>query len=206
MGKYSLLLLFILINGNIFSEGIVGKWYRNSYFAESELTIDNEMTFNIEAWNNSNSGSVSGQFTKIKDGYYFSYIDDEYGSEDSCVIILVEYIEKIELIVYGSQVGAGGGVYYDGIYVSAQWTNDERIENALNTIIGNYFDENVVKNLLKDDLEYFTACFGSFIVNNYNNKIIIEGWLRGVAPWQNGIIKIENNNIYIFYLPIVEKI
>jgi L-ascorbate metabolism protein UlaG (beta-lactamase superfamily) len=27
------------------------------------------------------------------------------------------------------------------------------------------------------------------ILNKYNNnRIIIEGWLRGVAPWQNGII------------------
>jgi len=89
MGKYSLLLLFVLINGKIFSENIIGKWYRNSFFAEAELTIDNEMIFTIEAWNNSNSGSVSGQFTKIKEGYYFSYIDDEYDSEYSCVIILV---------------------------------------------------------------------------------------------------------------------
>jgi len=118
MGKYSLLLLFILINGNIFSEGIVGKWYRNSYFAESELTIDNEMTFTIEAWNNANSGSVTGQLTKIKDRYYFSYIDDKYDSGASCVIILIDSIEKLELIVYGTQVGAGGGVYYDGIYES----------------------------------------------------------------------------------------
>jgi len=36
-------------------------------------------------------------------------------------------------------------------------------------------------------------------VNDQDNKIIIEGWLRGAAPWQNGIIKIENNNIYILF-------
>jgi hypothetical protein len=205
MGKYLLLLFFVLINGNIFSENIVGKWYRNLFFHEAELTIDNEMAFTIEAWNNANSGSVTGQLTKIKDGYYFSYIDDKYDTGHSCVIILIEYIEKIELIVYGTQVGAGSGVYYDGIYVSSQWTNDERIEDAVNSIIGNYFDKNIVKNLLKDDLEYFTACFGSFIVNN-NNKIIIEGWLRGVAPWQNGIIKIENDNIYILITDCREDI
>jgi len=204
MGKYLLLLLLVLINGNILSEDIAGKWYRNSFFSESELTIDDEMTFTIKAWNNANSGSVTGQLTKIEDGYYFSFIDDEsffdeYGKRNSCVIILVEYIEKIELTVYGTQVGAGGGVYYDGIYEPVQWTNEERTEFALNAIIGNNFDKNIVKNLLKDDLEYFTACFGSFIVNNYDNKIIIDGWLRGVAPWQNGIIKIENDNIYILF-------
>jgi hypothetical protein len=184
-------------SGNEFSENIIGKWHRNSLFSEAELTINNEMIFTIEAQSSANSGSVTGQLTKIKDGYYFSYIN-EYDSGNSCVIILKEDIGKIELIVYGGQVGAGAGVYYDGIYEPDQWTKNERIEIALNNIIGNYFDKNIVKQLLKDDLEYFVDCFGTFfILDNYNNKIIIEGWLRGVAPWQNEIIKIENNNIYI---------
>ena len=196
MRKY-LLLLFIFINGNIFSENIDGKWYRNSFSAPAELSINNEMIFTIEAWNNANSGEITGQLIKIRDGYYFSYINDKYDSGQSCVIILIEHIENIELILYGDQVGAGGRVYYDGIYERKQWTDNERNENALKSIIGDHFDINIVKKLLKDDLGYFTYCFASFIINNYNNKIIIEGWFGGAAPWQNGIIKIENNNIYI---------
>jgi hypothetical protein len=190
---------------NVFSENIIGKWYRNSLFSGAELTINNEMIFTIEAQSSANSGSVTGRLTKIKDGYYFSYIN-EYDSGSSCVIILKEDIGKIELIVYGDQVDAGAGVYYDGIYEPDQWTKNERIEIALNSIIGNYFDKNIVKQLLKDDLEYFTEWFGSIILNNYNNRIIIEGWLRGLAPWQNGIIKIENNNIYILITDCREDI
>jgi hypothetical protein len=181
---------------NVSYEAIIGKWYRNLFSAEAALTINNDMTFTIEAMNNANSGGVTGKLTKIKDGYYFSHIIDE-SSLASCVIIFIENSKYIELIVYGNQVNAGGGVYYDGIYEPAQWTKDERIEIALNSIIEDYFDKNTLKQLLKDDMEYFTECFSSFIINDDDNKIIIEGWLRGVAPWQNGIIKIENKNIYI---------
>jgi hypothetical protein len=184
-------------NESVFSESIIGKWYRNSLYFESELTINNEMIFTIEAQSSANSGRVTGQLTKIKDRYYFSYINDQYDSGASCVIIITEDIGKIELIVYGDQINAGNGVYYDGIYEKNQWTKDERIGIALDRIIGNHFDKNTVKQLLKDDLEYFTECFAGGVLNNDNNKIIIEGWLKGVAPWQNGIIKIENNNIYI---------
>ena len=197
MGKFLLLSFFIFINGNVFSENIMGKWHRNSVFAAAELTIDSKMIFTIEAWNNANSGEITGQLTKIRDGYYFSHINDQYDSEQSCVIIVRENTKNIELMVYGDQVGAGHGVYYNGIYEREQWTDHEHTENALNSIIGNHFDNNMVKQLLGDDLEYFVYCFGSIIVKNYDNKIIIEGWLRGAAPSQNGIIKIENNNIYI---------
>jgi hypothetical protein len=208
MNKISIILLLITVF--IFScgtrndktnrnENIIGKWYRNSLFAESELTINNELGFSIEAWSSANSGSVTGRFTKIKDGDYFSFVDDRYDSGASCIITLKDNNGKMELRVYGAQVGAGAGVEYDGLYERNKWTKSERIETALNRLIGNYFDKNIVKNLLKDDLEYFTECFGAISVNDDNNKIIIEGWLRGVAPWQNGIIKIENNNIYILF-------
>ena len=206
MSRNCFLLFLIFLNGNVFSENITGKWYRNSLFATAEITIDNEMIFTIEGWNNANSGEITGNFIKIRDGYYFSYINDQYDTRQSCVIILRESNENIELIIYGDQVGAGAGVYYDGIYEKKQWTNDERIERAINNIIGSYFDANTVKQLLKDDLEYFTYCFGTNYVNNYSNKIIIEGWLRGVAPWQNGIIKIENSNIYILITDCRENI
>ena len=58
----------------------------------------------------------------------------------------------------------------------------------------------------KSSFQRFPYCFGTNYVTNYNNKIIIEGWLRGVAPWQNGIIKIENNNIYILITDCRENI
>jgi len=199
MGKYLFFILFVLVNVNIFSENIVGNWYRNLLFAESELIISNEMNFSIEAWNSANSGSVKGQFLKIKDGYYISHVDDRYDSGASCIITLKENNGKMELRVYGARVGAGAGVEYDGLYERNKWTNEERTETALKVIIGNNFDKDIVKSLLKDDIAYFTECFGTIIVNEQNNKIIIEGWLRGVAPWQNGIIKIENNNIYILF-------
>ena len=112
-------------------------------------------------------------------------------------MIFIDRIEYIEIIVYGDQVGAGFSVYYDGIYEKNRLSNEEFIEIALDYIIGNNFDKNTVKELLDNDLEYFTHCFGTIIAERFDSGIILNGWMPGVAPWQNGIIKIENDTIYI---------
>jgi hypothetical protein len=183
------------MNNNVFSENIIGKWYRNYLFANAELSIDKNMDFIIKAIHTAHEGQIEGKLTKIKDGYYFSYIDDRYGQ--SCIIVFLDHIEYLELIVYGDQVGAGARVYYDGKYEKQPMAHDEYIDEAFNYIIGDYFDINLIKMLLGNDTQYFAECFGERFLTITENHIIIEGYMSGIAPWQNGIIKIENEMIYI---------
>ena len=197
MSRLFVLICFIFININAFSENIVGTWYRNSLFATAELVINQDMSFSIEAERTAHSSNIRGTLSKIRDGYYFSYINDQYDSGQSCIIIFVERIENIEIIVYGDQVGAGFSVFYDGTYERNKLSDNEIIEEALDYIIGDYFNKNIVRELLGNDIEYFTHCFGAVFVERFDNAIIINGWMPSVAPWQNGIIKISDNNIYI---------
>jgi hypothetical protein len=202
--KITFLLMFSLfVSTTVFTENIIGKWYRNLLFGTAELTVDQDMTFLIEAQNTAHSGNVEGKLVKIKDGYYYSHIND-YGQ--SCIIIFIEHIDNIELVVYGDQVGAGATVYYDGKYEKQPMSNDEYINKALDHVIGNTYDKNLVKNLLGNDLEYFLVCFGVIFTKNNDDSIILEGFMPGVAPWQNGIIKIKNNSIYILITDCREKI
>ena len=197
MNKWLLLLCGVFVNINAFGENITGEWHRNTLFATAELTINQDMSFAIDATRASYLGSIDGTLTKIKDGYYFSYITDGYEVGQSCVMIFIDRIEKIEIMVYGDQVGAGYSVYYDGIYEKSRLPEHEFINRALDHVIGNYFDKDMVKELLGDDLEYFVHCFGNIIVKRLDNGIIIDGWMPGIAPWYNGIIKIENDHIYL---------
>ena len=197
MIRLFVLICLVFININAFSENIVGTWYRNSLFATAELVINQDMSFSIEAIRTAHSGSISGTLSKIRDGYYFSYINDQHDLGQSCIIIFVERAGNIEITVYGDQVGAGFSVFYDGIYERNQLSDNEFIEKALDYIIGDYFNKNIVRELLGNDIEYFTHCFGVVFVESVDNAIIINGWMPGAAPWQNGIIKIKDNNIYI---------
>jgi len=203
MKRLFIVMFISLVNINIFCEGIYGTWYRNSIFHMSKLIINIDMTFSIEAENNANMGSIEGKLTKIKDGYYFSYIND---SIQSCLIVFIEHNNDIELGVYGDQIGAGAGVYYDGKYEKQKISHDKYIEEALIYIIGDYYDKNKIKDLLEDDINYFIECFGTIFRKNIKSGILLEGSLRGVAPWQNGIIKIEKNNIYILITDCREDI
>jgi hypothetical protein len=172
------------------------------------MVINEDNEFSIDAANNANFGNIRGVFVKIRDGYYYSYIDDGYDSGQACIIILIEHSHKnnIEIIVYGDQVGAGAGVYFDGIYERQPLTYDEYIDGALQYIIGDLYDKNIIRNLLGSDIEYFTGCFGTAVTRNTEHGIFIEGWMRGIAPWQNGIIKIKNDFIYILITDCREDI
>jgi hypothetical protein len=195
---------FFVSDSLLDDDNIIGKWYRNLLFATAELTVDQDMNFSIEAQNTAHFGNVEGKLVKLKDGYYYSYIkDNDY--EDSGVIIFIEHIDNIELIVYG-WIGAGATVFYDGKYEKQPMSNDEYINEALDHIIGNTYDKDIIKNLLENDLEYFLTCFGAISKKNNGDSIILEGYMPGIAPWQNGIIKIKNNNIYILITDCREEI
>ena len=198
MSRLFVLICLVFINTNAFSENIFGTWYRNTLFATAELVINQDMSFSIEATKTAHEGSIDGTLVKIKDGYYFSYINDyPYELERSCIIVFVERIESMEIIVYGDQVGAGFSVYYDGIYERNQLSDNEFTEKALDYIIGDYFNKNAVRELLGNDAGYFTGCFGTALIEKSGNTVIINGWMPGIAPWQNGIIKIMDDKIYI---------
>lgn len=197
MNKYLFIIFIIFVNINAFSEGIVGKWYRNYLFAEAELTINENMDFSITATHTAHEGEIEGKLVKIKDGYYFSHIEDPYPNGQRCVVILVEKINHLEIIIYGDQVNAGARVYYDGEYNRQPTSNEKKINMAIDYIIENNYDGDVIKILLGNDIQYFIECFGTRHITNKSNVVIIEGWMPGVAPWQNGIIKIDDNKIYI---------
>jgi hypothetical protein len=195
MNKYFIVMFIFLVNIKVFSENIIGKWYRNYLFANAELIINENLDFSIEAIHTAHDGQIEGKLTKIKDGYYFSYINDRYGQ--SCIIVFLDHIEYLELIVYGDQVGAGARVYYDGKYEKQPISHDEYIDKAFDYIIGNYYDIDTIKVLLGDDVQYFVECFGERFLTSTENNIIIDGYMSGAAPYQNGILKIENERIYI---------
>lgn len=179
----------------IVSENITGKWYRNYLFNDAELTI-NDKEFSINALGMANLGFIEGTIIKIEDGRYISNIVDELNNEKSTIIFLYN-TDCIEVIVEGVQIGAGNRVFYDGKYEKEAMTAEEYIDKGLEHIIGDSYNKIIVKELLGDDLEYFITCFGIRYVEILGNRIIIEGFMPGIAPWQNGIIKIENNNLYI---------
>jgi len=71
-------MFFVFININAFSENIIGEWYRNLLYATAELIINQDMSFSIEATRTAHNGSIDGTLSKIRDRYYFSYINDKY--------------------------------------------------------------------------------------------------------------------------------
>ncbi|QQO10371.1 hypothetical protein [Breznakiella homolactica] len=194
MNKKFLVILLCFISSHIFSQDIIGTWYRTELYSKAELTISSEMDFSIDATNNANFGNIEGNLIKIKDGYYYTHIAD---FDQGCVILFIEHKDNIEVIVYGDQIGAGSSVYYDGKYEEQPLTKEEEMNRRLDYIVESKYDKNKLKELLGSDLEYFIECFGTRFIEKNGNTIIIDGWMRGVAPWQNGIIKIQNDNIYI---------
>ncbi|MDR2864675.1 MAG: hypothetical protein LBV68_03585 [Spirochaetaceae bacterium] len=205
MKLFVLLALFFTSIGNLFSEPIAGIWHRNYIYGTAELSINNDMVFSIEARNTAHEGYITGKIVKIKDGYYFSYIDDKYDTEQKCIIIFIDHIENIEVIIYGDQVGAGHSVYYDGIYDKNKKSDEYFVNEKLQYLFEGTFDIEAVRLLLGSDLDYFVECFGIHLKETINDSIVITGIMPGVGPYQNGIIKISDNKIYILITDCREK-
>jgi hypothetical protein len=199
MRKIIVLLLIITTGLVSFSEeNIIGKWHRNDIDAIAELEINENLEFSISATHNTNSGYIDGKLTKIDDWNYFVYIDDRETSGQSCLIVFTDNKDSMQVTVYGDQFGAGASVYYEGKYENTAISPEEYTAKSLDSIIGDKYDIDAIKTLLGEkDLEYFTICFGITEETNGEDFLIIEGFMPGVAIWQNGIIKIKNEYIYI---------
>jgi hypothetical protein len=199
MKKFYFALFVTFVAPNIFSQDISGEWFRNSYLFEAELKINNDMTFSIDARRFANTGYMEGVITKIAEGHFVSNIIEVDARTTITFIIREKYRgNKIEVFTEGDWRYYGGhGVYFEGIYERRQTPIEEHISESLEFMFENIFDVNIVKQILKNDSEYFLQCFGARVNMPIESGVIIQGWLPGVAPWQNGIIKIENNNIYI---------
>jgi hypothetical protein len=197
---YSVLLLTVFCSGctrfsnKPDSENIAGIWYRNSFHAPAVLTINEDMEFFVDALLGANEGQIGGKIEKIKDGHYISYIDDQ---PEECKITFLFNLENIELEVDGR---TGDNVIFNGEYEKNKLSDNELVEQHIDYIFNNRFEKEIAKELLGSDIILFATCFASGVSSRekYDDKIIIEGWMPGLAPYYNGIIKIENNNnIYI---------
>jgi hypothetical protein len=178
-----------------------GKWYRNDLFASATLIIENG-TFHITALNTAHHGEIEGELVKIKDGIFYTIIEENYYDE-KCLIVFEEKEDGINVIVFGEQIGAGATVYYDGLYEKTKLDHVEYQNKALDQIIGNKYDKSIIRRILNEDLDYFIECFERY--NDYpnNDKYIsycISGFLPGAGISQNGIIIIKGRYIEILLL------
>jgi hypothetical protein len=186
MKSFFIIVFFTLFNTSVFSDTITGTWYRNEVFRLAEIEIDENMHFVIDASNAGYSGYFEGYLTRIKDGYYFSLY---YGTIQNGLMVLVEHDAYLEIIIYGDQIRASKDVYYDGKYERHQIPPEEYRDRALDEIIENNYDINIIKALLQNDIGYFIQCFERRKTTDNGNSLLIEGG--------NGIMKIENGNVYI---------
>ena len=190
-------ILLAVLSCNVFALDISGTWYRNYLYASAELIIDDAGGFSIEAVHTAHHGFIEGTIRKIRDDYYYAFVEDAVIGQ-ACLIVFAVHPDFLEVKIYGDKIGAGARVYYDGKYDTRKMTRDERNAEALGYILETAYDADKVKELLKEDLEYFVDCFGTrFIDKPGADTVIIEGFMPGVAPWQNGIIKTDKTNIYM---------
>jgi hypothetical protein len=72
-------------------------------------------------------------------------------------------------------------------------------EEKLNIIFSDFFDKEIVKNMLGTYLENFLEMFQSTEVKEISGNIIIEGFMPAGNRFTNGIIKIDGNYINILF-------
>jgi hypothetical protein len=191
------------------------EWIKqNGEYEEGIFTLEiyDNMDFSITIYSvyyGEIVGKVEGKLKSIKPvskpglNVYYAVFEDYIGEFDgrkgNGIIVLVEKDNNITLNIFGDNINSIAGYYpYSGLYIKNEPLNKED-EEKLELFFKDIYDIPKVKSLLGLDVKYFLEIFDSFTVDKTDEKIIIDGWIPGGNRFTNGIIKIENNYIYILF-------
>jgi hypothetical protein len=195
---------------------IKNEWIKqNGEYEEGVFTLEikNNMNFSITIYSiyyQKIVGKVEGKLNLIKPvskphlNIYYAVFKDYLGEFDSRkengILVFVEKDNNIIVNVFGDNINSGTGYYpYDGLYIKNEPLN-EKDEEKLKLLFMDIYDIREVEILLGLNIKYFLEIFESFIIERTNENIIIKGWEPGGNRFTNGIVKIENNYIYIYIL------
>ena len=216
MQRINLLLIYLFIF-TLFScsqkSHLSHEWIKENREFENgvfTLKIDEKLHFSIEIYSTVYDrivGKAEGKLTKINakskplDNYYYSIFRDFIGIYDTrkedCIMIFSERDNHIIVNVFGDDINTDG-FRYEGLYIKSEPLNDLE-EERLHNIFSEYYDKEIVKKMLGLHTRYFLELFEQTNIENVNGNIIIEGWIPGGNRYTNGIIKIEDKNIFILF-------
>jgi hypothetical protein len=190
-----------------------GEWIKlNGEYEEGIFTLEiaENMYFSIEIYStvyNEIVGLLEGRLEEIESlshpgvNFYYAIFKKYKGaydrSRESCIILLKEIDNNIIVEVFGDNVNTEF-YSYNGIYIKNEILNNNG-EQKLKSIFYDYYDIETIKNLLGLNIKYFLEIFDSTKIENFNEIIIIKGWVPGGNRWTNGIVKIEGKYIYILF-------
>ena len=215
MNKFNIiyiLLFFGLVCFNANSQEYYRVNNEKYYNGKATLVLDNdhfEITVLSKSYNKyigKLNGRIERLITPSNPGvsYFYSIINHYAGEyskrEESCVVLFYENEYGIGIIIHGDKRPNLLEGIYDGLYVKSTDIELNEKENILlEQIFFGIYDVNYIKNLLGYNVKYFLEIFKSHNVTRNEESIFIEGWIPGGNRYTNGIIYIENNNIYILF-------
>ena len=197
-------LIILLINAGtlLFAEqSVEGTWYRNVPFAEATLTVTPSLHFQIDAAHAANYGELDGKLSRIKKGIYYGVVDDE-GLGQSCLIVMSIDNGRLTIALYGDEIGAGVGVYYEGSYERAPMTRAQFRREALGKILPKGLQRGRVTRVLGGNIDYFIQCFAvtsRIPSQDVEIRVAYAGYAPGVADAENGVIAVGRDRFYILF-------
>jgi hypothetical protein len=199
------------------SNAVIERYYRvddaddlEQYNGTAELNMKGN-TFEIKVSNkyDQNIGIITGKLNKLETSiypeleYYYSVIRNYSNMGESCIFIFVKKKDEsgIRVNIFGDNPnlleGDYGGWYIGQNYRALQLSKN--IDDLLREIFFETYDINKIKEILDVDLEYFIEIFLTCRMFKNGNSRIIEGWIPGGKRYTNGIVMIEDNDIYILF-------
>jgi len=181
---------------------ITGTWYRNDLFASATLKIDKKLHFHINAFNTAHSGEMDGALSKVEEGLYYSVIKEPDIGE-SCIMVFELNDPTLKVKLFGDEVGAGATVYFEGNYERKTMPYADYVKKALDWILKRSYGQERVEKLLGSDLDYFIQCFemtSTVSASKDDKDVVREGFLPGVANYQNGVFEVKGGYVYILFL------
>lgn len=200
--RWVLVVLLINAGTQLFGEQPVdGTWHRNVPFAEATLKVDPSLHFHIDASYAANFGEVDGELHLIKNGIYYSVVDDE-GLGRSCLFVMSVDNGRLTVTLYGDEIGAGVGVYYEGNYQRKAMTRAQFRREALHRILPKGLRQNTVARVLGDNLDHFIQCLAvtsSIPSQDKEISIAYEGFSPGVADSENGLVAVGPRYFFLLF-------